>query len=158
MTKSELVEKIRLEWDALMDVVARLSDRQLVTPDEGGWSPKDNLAHLAEWMKVLMDYHLDQRPSAEVLHISPEMAARWDMQEINQVLFERNRGRSTEDVLHELRQVYAALTARLEAMSDADLRKPRRADDPEQRPILEWIMGDSCDHFEEHRQRLEKSM
>lgn len=158
MKKNELMEKIRTEWDALMRVVARMSEQQLVTPDEGGWSPKDNLAHLAEWMKILMGYHMDRRPAEEVVHIPAETAAHWDFEEINQILFQRNRERSTKDVLQEIKDVYAKLSARLEGMSDEDLMKPRREEDPEKRPIVEWIMGDTCDHFQEHRERLEKSM
>jgi hypothetical protein len=158
MKKNELMDKTRTEWNALMKVVDGMSEQQLVTPDEGGWSPKDNLAHLAAWMKILMEYHMDKRPAAEVVNISPEVAARWDFEEINQILFQRNRERSTKEVLQEIKDVYAKLSARLEGMSDEDLMKPRRADDPEKRPIVEWIMGDTCDHFEEHRERLEKSM
>jgi len=56
-----------------------------------GWSPKDNLAHLSEWMKALMGVHMDRRPSHEVLGVSEDMTKGWDMEIINPVLFERNR-------------------------------------------------------------------
>ncbi len=52
--KSELMAAIRREWNLLMDVVARLDEIKMTTPDTGGWSPKDNLAHLSEWMNSLM--------------------------------------------------------------------------------------------------------
>src|SRR3990172_2852590 len=89
----ELLADIEREWTALMDVAARLSPGQMTAPDPGGWSPKDNLAHLDEWMNVLMGYHMDHRPAHEVLGVSPEITENWDMEVINPVLFERNRGR-----------------------------------------------------------------
>ena len=78
-----------------MDVVAKLEEQKMTTPDEGGWSPKDNLAHLAEWMNSLMGYHMDRRPPHEVMRVSEEVTKDWDMEVINPVLFERNKDRST---------------------------------------------------------------
>ena len=78
------------------------------------------------------------------------------MEIINPVLFERNRNRSKQDVLDELKQVYGKLTAKLESMTFEDLMKPRHADDPEKRPLLLWIMGDTTSHFSEHRETIEK--
>ncbi len=89
--KPELMSAIEREWKLLMNVAEKLTDEQMTTADEGGWSPKDNLAHLSEWMKALMGFHLDRRPSHEVLGVSEDVTKGWDMEIINPVLFERNR-------------------------------------------------------------------
>jgi hypothetical protein len=89
--KSELLSAVKHEWKLLMDVVSKLDETKMTTPDEGGWSPKDNLAHLGEWMNVLMGYHLDRRPAHEVLGVSEDVTKGWDMEVINPVLFERKR-------------------------------------------------------------------
>ena len=158
-SKSELMSAIEREWGLLMDVAAKLEKaNKMTTPDEGGWSPKDNLAHLAEWMNVMMGYHMDRRPSHEVLGVSEEVTKGWDMEVINPVLFERNRDRPTTDVLDGLKQVYAKLIKKLEALSFEDLLKPRHADDPEKRPLLMWVLGDTTEHFEEHRATIEKML
>jgi hypothetical protein len=135
----------------------------MTTPDSGGWSPKDNLAHLAEWMKVLLGYHIDKRPPAEVLGMPEEIVKDWDIAigdneetVINPALFERNKERSAAEVLAELKKAYAALTTRVESMSIDDLMQPRRADDPQKRPLVFWILGDTTEHFAEHRATLEK--
>jgi hypothetical protein len=154
--KEELMSAIRREWGLLMDVVARLDEKQMVRPDAGGWSPRDNLAHLSEWMKSLMGYHMDKRPAHEVMDLPEEITRGWDMEIINPELFERNKDRSTEEVLDELRDVYETLIAKLEAMSFANLMKPRHADDPEKRPLLMWVIGDTSDHFAEHRKTIER--
>ena len=156
--KRELMSAIKREWKLLMDVVEKLTDKQMLTPDEGGWSPKDNLAHLSEWMKVLMGIHMDRRPEHEVLGVSEDVTKGWDMEIINPVLLERNRNRSGQEVLDELKQVYGQLMAKLESMTFEDLMKPRHADDPEKRPLLLWVMGDTTDHFAEHRETIEKML
>jgi hypothetical protein len=156
--KPELISTIEREWNLLMNVVEKLTDAQITTPDAGGWSPKDNLAHLSEWMKALMGVHLDRRPSHEVLGVSEDVTKGWDMEIINPVLFERNRSRSSQDVLDELKQVYGKLIAKLESMSFEDLMKPRNVDDPEKRPLVLWVLGDTTDHFAEHRETIEKAI
>lgn len=157
-SKEELLHRIRAGWEALMDTAARLTPEQMLKPDEGGWSPKDNLAHLAEWMKILMAYHMDRQPAHEAVGVPPEVTAGWDMEKINPVLLERNRHRATQEVLGELRAVYERLCGRLEAMTFEQLMQPRHADDPERRPLMLWILGDTAEHFEEHRQVIEKSL
>jgi hypothetical protein len=154
--KAELMASIEREWKLLMDVVAKLDFTQMTTPDAGGWSPKDNLAHLTEWMKSLMGYHIDRRPAHEVMNVSEEVTKGWDMEIINPVLFDRNRNRPLQDVLAELKSVYAELINKLEGMTFEDLLKPRHADDPEKRPVLMWVLGDTTDHFAEHRATIEK--
>jgi hypothetical protein len=156
--KNELMAVIRREWGLLMDVVARLNEQQMLTPDAGGWSPKDNLAHLSEWMNSLMGYHMDKRPAHEVMRLPEEATKGWDMEVINPILFERNRDRSIEDVLGELRSTYDTLIAKLDTMSFDDLMRPRHANDPEKRPLLLWVIGDTSDHFAEHRATIEKSL
>src|SRR5574339_250742 len=103
-SKAELMSEIRREWKKLMDVVDELDEQTMSTPDAGGWSPKDNLAHLSEWMNSLMGYHIDKRPAEEVMGLTREQTEGWDMEVINPVLFERNRNRSTEDGMSWLNQ------------------------------------------------------
>ena len=157
--KSELMSEIEREWKSLMEVVEKLQKaNKLTTPDAGGWSPKDNLAHLTEWMNILMGYHMDKRPAHEVMRVEPEVVRGWDMDVINPVLFERNRKRSLDDVLDELRRVHAELARKLDTLPFEELMKPRRADDPEKRPLLLWVLGDSAEHFAEHRATIEKML
>lgn len=155
-SKEELIAGIRREWKRLMDVVAKLDEQKMTTPDEGGWSPKDNLAHLSEWMNSMMGYHIDKRPAHEVMRLTEEQTRDWDMEVINPVLFERNKDRSIEDVMDELKQTYEKVLAKLDAMSFEDLMKPRHTDDPEKRPLLMWVIGDTSGHFAEHREVIER--
>lgn len=157
-SKAELMSAIRREWKLLMDVVEKLDEQKMTALDEGGWSPKDNLAHLSEWMNSLMGYHIDRRPPEEVMSLTHEQTKDWDMEVINPVLYERNKDRPIQDVLEELKQTYEKLLGKLDSMSFEDLLKPRHPDDPEKRPLLLWVLGDTTEHFAEHRETIEKML
>jgi Protein of unknown function (DUF1706) len=153
----ELISAIEREWKLFMRLIENLDEKRMSTPDKGGWSPKDNLAHLAEWMKILMGYHMDRRPAHEVMGVAEEVTKGWDMEIINPVLFERNRDRSSMEILNWAKQVYAELLDRLTSMPFEELLIQRHADDPEKRPLLLWVLGNTTEHFEEHRLNIEKS-
>jgi len=156
--KQELMSAIKREWTALLNLAESLSDNQMTAPDTGGWSPKDNLAHIAEWMNILMGYHMDRRPAHEVIGVNEETVRGWDMEVINPVLFERNKNRPRGEVLEMLKQVYGRLEAKLQDTPFEDLLKPRHADDPQKRPVLIWVLGDTVEHFQEHRETIEKGI
>jgi hypothetical protein len=151
---AELISDIEREWSELRGVIRRLSPAQMSAPDAGGWSPKDNLAHLAEWMKVLMGYHMDRRPAHEVLGVPVEVTKDWDMDVISPVLFERNRI-VPEAVTAELEQVYAELIANLRAtpFSKATASRMTRTT-----PSWTWVLGDTTEHIAEHRATIEKAL
>lgn len=149
---------IEREWKLLLGVAEKLTDEQMTTPDAGGWSPKDNLAHITEWLNILMEYHIEKHPAHEVMGVSEEVTKDWDMEIINPVLFERNKNRPRGEVMDGLKQAFGSLIAKLESMSFDDLLKPRHANDPEKRPLLIWVIGDTYDHFLEHRETIERGI
>jgi hypothetical protein len=57
-----------------------------------------------------------------------------------------------------LKRVYGQLKAKLESMTFEDMMKPRHEGDSEKRPLLLWILGDTTEHFSEHRQTIEKAI
>ena len=156
--QEELLSLIEHEWLALMAVVARLSPEQMVTPDAGGWSPKDNLAHLTVWLKALLGYHLEHRSAQEVLGIPKELAENFDLEHVNTYTVERSRGQSVEDILFELKHKYAEVVARLKSMPFENLLQPGYPDDPEKHPLLELVLDNTARHFGEHRATIEKAL
>lgn len=156
--KTDLISQIEREWSALMDVLAQLSPEKMHTPDEGGWSPKDNLAHLTEWMNILLGYYIDHRPSHEVLGVAPEATADWDYEVMNEIMFERDRDKPVEQVLDELKRTYAKVHARLASMTFGDLMQPIFDDDPSKRPLINGVIGNTSEHFTEHRVTIEKML
>lgn len=157
--KAELLSQIETEWSLLMDVVRKLDGTQMITPDAGGWSPKDNLAHLAEWLKFMLGRHMDKRPAHEVMGVAKEVTDLWDDDRINRIFFEQNRDRSVEDVLTELKNIYMHAMDRLRSTSIEDMLKPLLPDQPDSRSLLEGgILNNTRDHFAEHRKTIEKAL
>lgn len=156
--KAELISQIEQEWSALMEVVNQLSPEQMVTPDEGGWSPKENLAHLSAWMDILIGYHIDRRPAHEVMGVAPEVTAIWDYDAMNNVLFERHRHMAVSYVLYELEKTYVYVLSRLKSMTFEDLIKPRFDNAPEEIPIINSVIANTSEHFAEHRETIAKML
>jgi hypothetical protein len=154
-SKAELMSAIQNEWSLLMDMLMEFDSDRMVITDPDGWSAKDNLAHLTEWMKVLMGFYMDLRRAHDVLGVDPEVTQAWDFEARNQFLIERNRHRSVDSVLEEFKSVYAELMARLDAMSIDDLMKPQHPFDPQRRPLLLYVVRGTSEHFAEHRERMQ---
>ncbi|MBI2332211.1 MAG: ClbS/DfsB family four-helix bundle protein [Chloroflexi bacterium] len=154
--KKELMSAIEQEWTLLIKLADSLTDEQMTTPDSGGWSPKDNLAHLAEWMNVLMGYHMDKRPYYEVIGVTQEVLPEWSVEAVNPFLFKRNQSRPRAEVIDQLKGTYARLIQKQENMAFEDLWKPRHPDRPD--PLMLWVLGDTTEHFQEHRETIEKGI
>ena len=153
---SDLLFQIESEWRELLRVVDQLTPKQMITPDSGGWSPKDNLAHLSAWMNIMRDCYLDKKPAHEAMGMDAATYAGLDETGENAVLFERNRGRTVSDVLLDLKRTYAVVVETLRKRPFTDLMKPLRDDDPEKRPVLLSVLGNTSEHFAEHRAIIER--
>ena len=109
-------------------------------------------------LPILVGYHLDRRPSHEVVGVDPEVTKDWDFQVMNDVMFERNRQLPVEQVLDRLKQTYADTLAKIASMTYEDLMQPRHVNDPEKAPIILWVIGNTIEHFKEHRQTIAKML
>ena len=156
-TKTELLSRIAREWTALQHSIDGLSEAQLSVPDTGGWSIKDNLAHLSAWENFMRQVYLHHLPPHEVMGMDAEIFEKADENGQNAILFQRNKDRSVAEVLAELRHSHEQVLADLDQMSFADLMKPRSADDPEARPLIGWVIGNTYEHYLEHRITIENS-
>ena len=152
----ELLAVIEREWNALMQVVNRLTPDQMTTPDPGGWSPKDNLAHLSAWMNFMLKSYLGEMPLYLAMGIEEQKLKELDEDGENAVIFERNRKRSTDDVLNELRNTYGETIKTLKATDFQNLMKPFKGDNPQQQPVIEGVLGNTSEHFAEHRSIIER--
>jgi len=149
--KADLQERIQREWAVLEQVVNQLSEEQMKTPGAGGWSVKDNLAHLTAWEQFMLLYHLHGHPAHEVMRIDAATMDAVDENGLNDILYRRNRDRSVAEVLTDFRRSHQQVVAFLEQLPFADLMQPRYPDDPQARPLINWVIGNTYEHYEEHR-------
>ena len=154
--KSELLERIQREWNALLQMIEKLSPEQATRPGSGGWSVKDNLAHLAAWEQLMLRSYLGGQPQHEVLKIDVADFADLDEDGINAIFYERNKDFPPQQVLRGVKQSHAQVVETLEKMPFDELLKVRYPDDPEQRPMLDWVIGNTYEHYQEHRRYIEE--
>ena len=154
----ELLSEIDREWLELQKVIKKLTEEQMTAPDPGGWSPKDNLAHLAAWMHFMHEAHLNKKPAHEVMGMDAATLAGFDEDGENAILFERSRKRTTAEVLAWLDSTYAKVVETLKKTPFADLMKPIRDNDPEKRPVILSVLGNTSEHFAEHRRTIERKL
>jgi hypothetical protein len=154
--KQELLERIQREYNLLLQRVQMLSPEQATRPGASGWSVKDNLAHLAAWEQMMLRSYLGGQPQHELLEMDEEQFARLDEDGINAVFHERNKDFPPEEVLRGLEQSHAEVIETLEKRPFEELLQVRYPDDPEQRPMLDWVIGNTYEHYREHRRYIEE--
>src|SRR5512139_2037408 len=84
--KGELMRRIHREWSRLEQAISPLGDAQLEILDEGGWSVKDNLAHLTAWEQYMRLFYLGDLPAHEAMQVDQETYESLDEDGQNEVI------------------------------------------------------------------------
>jgi len=150
LDKADLLERIHREWSALLQTIEYLSHEQMTRPGAGRWSIYDHVAHLTDWERYLVRHHLRGCPSHDVLQIDPALLQPFDEDRINAILHERHRSRTVVEVMEDMHRTHAEVVAALETVGDSALENPGPADDLVSRPLLESIVYNTYEHYQEH--------
>lgn len=157
--KDEMIARIDRSWSELDQVVAGLSQEQLTGPrDAAGWSVKDHLAHLTAWERMMLLLVRDRVPAYRGLGIDQALSESGDFDAENAAIDAKTKDQPWAEVEAERQQVHREMRALLEALPEEDLRKPYSAyiaGGPD-RPVYEWVNGNTWGHFEEHRGWIEE--
>ena len=156
----ELLARIAEAWGILNQRIALLTPTQLTTPGpDGGWSVKDHLAHLATWESMLVAL-LRGAPIYAAFGISrAEYDALDSTDALNAIIAEQYKSHSLDEVMRRFEETHTRLVALIGALPDEDLSKPItffQPDDPDERPILRKIIGDTYEHYAEHLPWIEE--
>jgi hypothetical protein len=157
-TKNELVIEIQKEWDALGQFLASLTSEQMIQPGAiGDWSPKDVLAHLAEWQQMCLDwYNAGLRGETPYL---PAEGFKWSqMPALNQKIFEKYRDNPLEDILDFFQTSYQQILEVVEGLSDEKLFKPGYFSWTKKTPLSSYIIPCTSSHYRWARNEMRKSL
>ena len=158
-TKAELLERIHSSYAALEQTIGRLKEDQMTAPIDGSWSAKDLLAHVAAWQQVMLQFHVGGKPFEEVTRLSDVPYGPTPVDQINEAFYARDKDLPLADVLQTFRAGHQQLLDTLNTMSDADLLRsytpPGRGPDSAGR-LIDWVIGDSYEHYDEHRETIER--
>ncbi len=149
--KAELLQRIRVSRAALEKTLSNLNDAQMTTQGpRGAWSVKDHLAHLAIWEQMLIEIVQGRFGNAALQMDEQEFLAK-NLDELNAIIYRRNKDRSLADVRRAFKESHERILAALDELNDAGLARPAFADDPTARLLLDKIIGDTYEHYAEHR-------
>lgn len=113
------------------------------TPDR--WSAKDHIAHLTFWRKRLV-----LRLAAIVQHQEMQLDPT-SYEQLNPIVFEKQRDRPWSELHAESEQVYAELLRLTEQLSEEDLTTPNRFDwHAKDDPLYTAFMGNCYEHAQDH--------
>lgn len=164
MSKAELLAKINQSRARLEDSLGRLSESQLTRPGPDGWSIKDHLAHLAAW-ELGMAELLGRGDRFAAMQVETVFALGHGededlTDEINALIYQHHAGLSYAQVLAEFREVHRQMLDAINAFSDMDLYRAYSDYTPDgkgpQAPVINWIMGNTYEHYDEHTQYIQK--
>jgi len=145
MTKQELIEKIErshFEWEAL---ISQIDPDRLGEPGvTGDWSVKDLIAHVATWQQRVLD-RMDADKTGQPVEFTG-----WDVNDVNERLYERYRVRSADDILAYGRDTYAHFMERIRSLSEEQIFKSGHFSFTKENVLYDWIAGDTFEHYDEH--------
>ncbi len=150
MNKTELLATIRADRARGEELLAQVGQEQMTVPGVvGKWSVQDVVVHLTSWEERAIAWLEAAQTGA------PPAPPPWDsgldnFDQINEWIFQSNRGRPLSDVLTRSRQVFDHLVELVDAVSSEDLITPGRFGWLEGGTLLERIPGDSYEHYQEH--------
>lgn len=157
MNKDELIAKMRQGYDEFTAYLKTFIPAQLTIPtDAAGWSVKDHVMHLAVWEGgVAAMLHKEARH--EVMGVDVETWKSRDFDRINAVIQQQHRYLTFAEVMRRFESAHVRMMSAVEAMTWEDMHKPSGnflpagQENDEGRPVIQFIMGDSYAHYEEHR-------
>jgi hypothetical protein len=160
MNKIEVWALIEKNWQILQETIATWSPTQIDGPtDAAGWTIKDHLMHLADWEDGITGLLAgESRPGR--MGLSDAEWENHDIDTINEILRQRHLHKPWPAVMEALRTVHANFLYQLDQLTDEDLQRSygyfssrtsqTAQESREESPVLEYIIGNTAEHYEEH--------
>ena len=142
--KTQLLAEMQAGYDEFEALLAPLNEEQLTTSGvNGDWSIKDNLAHLSAWQRYVLDALQAAQKGVEFSHPWQKM----NDDDINEQIYQANKGRPLTEVRSEFRSAYQLLRDRVVMLTAEELNSPYP-----NRTSLRWehVAGNMYEHFREH--------
>jgi hypothetical protein len=154
ITKDQLLQRMAVSWQALQETLSGLDETTLKRSDpESGWTISDHVFHLAAWERGIA-YLLTQRSRYEGMGITAGQWQELTMDEINEVVHRSGQKRLPAEVLAIARQSHQEMLDALADLTEADLFRDyshyEPSGEPDGRPIVGWIIGNTFGHYDEH--------
>jgi hypothetical protein len=153
----EVLEDVHAARAEIEAIIEQVSPEQMTqVTDDGGWSIKDHLIHIAEWQTRGIGV-IEGVASWESLNIDEDTYQSNDIDSINDIIFNRNQNLDLRDVLVAFRKSQERVIMTLEQMNEDDLERSSPDHIRDQYPRLIDLIeanfaGHDRDHVEDIRQ------
>ncbi len=136
------LKQSRAEWEALL---AQVDGERMLQPGAAGkWSVKDVIAHVTWGEREMVPIMRTRVLAGSELWNLPD-------DERNEIVYQQNRDRPLQEIMHEEQQTYANLLEAAQTLSDEDLNDPHRFKQmPEEWVPWQIIAGCSFKHYQDH--------
>ena len=152
MEKEELVSALRTGRADFLKLLQGFSDQQMEAPGVvEHWSIKDILVHLTRWEAEIIKllWQAKQGITPTTAHFSGKT-----VDDINNLWYEESQSRSMKIVKDDFLGVRKQTIRRAEELSDSALNNPKHYTWLKDKPLWEWIAGDSFEHEAEHAEQI----
>lgn len=154
-TVDALVTRIEHSKAAFDAALAGLTEAQLAAPlTERDWSAADHMAHIAVWMEGILAA-FDGVSRWRAMGGGPPGPEGFDG--LNEQLRTPHAAKSPAEVRAWLDTTHQHMLAKLRGMTIEELRRPYGHYQPDEvrddagEPFLNWVVGDTYGHYDEHR-------
>lgn len=124
-SKDQLLSQAQEEYAALIRELDALTDAQKIAPDTvGAWSVKDVLAHLTEWMRMVLRWY--EAGTRGETPITPGEGYTWQqIPALNQRIYEQYRDTPLDEINAGFHSAYHAVMDALAQISNDVLFTPK---------------------------------
>ncbi len=154
--KPDLLYRIADSYAALAATIGASPPRELTLPDlHGGWSIKDEVAHVTFWEERLLPIMRAAIAGEEPPYRSGVGSAE-KIEAMNAEVFAVSRQRDLDDVLADMDRTHAALVRAVAELPENALFDARRFPWMDGEPLMAAIAGDTYGHYPEHTRNIQR--
>lgn len=151
--KEEIIRNIKQERYLLEETLSKLSQNDMRKPDfAGGWTAKDIVAHIFSWEELMVQW-INMAQANETPTNRPQTDE--IINQMNAEIFANNQNRDLIGILREFKHSHQEALKAIEALSEEELNDPDRYPWRNGRPLWLLVMGNTWEHYQEHRQDIE---
>lgn len=154
--KSDVLYRIADSYTALAATIDAMPPRALTLPTlHGGWSAKDELAHVTFWEARLLAIMRAALAGEEPPH--PSLVGNAEkIDTMNADIFTASRQRGLDTVLAEMAETHAAFVRAVEQLADDALFDAGHFPWAGGEPLAVAIAGDSYEHYPKHTRNIQR--
>jgi hypothetical protein len=154
--KSDLLSRIADGYGALAATIDAMPPRELTLPTlHGGWSVKDEVAHVTFWEARVLAILQAALAGKEPPH-SPLVSDTEKIEALNAAVLAASQQHDLDDVLADMDRTHAAFVRAVEELPEDTLFDARRFPWTGGNPLAVAVAGDTYEHYPEHIRNIQR--